>query len=74
MSDDLREREPIREQGDNPPHDGVRTDHAGSSEGPTPVAPGGDSVERAQDRMTGDGGGDRPKDPLANVEHPTADH
>jgi hypothetical protein len=72
MSDDQRQRHPIRDQGDNPPEDGTRSDYAGTG-GPTSgVAPGGAAVDRAEDRASS--GGDAPvRDPLADVEHPTAD-
>ncbi|MEJ7749504.1 MAG: hypothetical protein WKF56_09385 [Candidatus Limnocylindrales bacterium] len=43
MSDDLREREPARDQGDQPSEDGVRSDQAGtggSTVGPAPAAGG----------------------------------
>jgi hypothetical protein len=84
MADDLRERNPIRDQGDNPPEDGVRSDIGGTSEsgggprsgGATGVAPGGQAVERADDRADGGGAagaGEAPRDPLSDVEHPTAD-
>ncbi len=72
MSDDLRERDPIRDQGDNPPEDGIRSDHGGTGAGPGGVAPGGPSIERAERRSTS-GGHEPARDPLADVEHPTAD-
>lgn len=44
MSDDLREREPLGDRGDNPGEEGTRSDHAGSGArggvtGPTPPKP-----------------------------------
>ena len=73
MSDDTREREPGRLLGDNPPEAGVRSDLAGTSEGSEPVAPGAENVERI-DRQAESGSGDAPvANPLADVEHPTAD-
>lgn len=73
MSDDLREREPMRDQGDNPPEDGVRSDVGGSSAGATGVAAGGAAVDRAE-RVTEptDASAAEP-DPLSDVKHPTAD-
>ncbi len=74
MSDDQREREPLRDQGDNPPEAGVRSDLGGTSGGDAPVAPGGANVDRvAEQTEPGDGGAAGPRDPLAGVEHPTAD-
>ncbi len=80
MADDLREREPIRDQADNPPEDGLRSDVGASSSGSGPVAAGGTNVDRAE-RVTEpssggaapSGGGAAPPDPLADVKHPTAD-
>ena len=46
MSDDLREREPRRDQGDFPPEDGLRSDHAGTGGGVTGPAPAGGDPER----------------------------
>jgi hypothetical protein len=39
MSDDLRQREPARDRGDNPTEDGTRSDHAGTSAPGTTVGP-----------------------------------
>jgi len=72
MSDDQREREPLRDQADNPPEQGVRSDIAGTSEGSTPVAPGEDAVRRAG-ALTEHGGGAPDDNPLSDVEHHTAD-
>ena len=72
MADDQRERHPARDQADNPAEDGTRSDHAGTGAGPSGVAPGGTAVDRADDRATSDGQ-TPPRDPLADVEHPTAD-
>ena len=73
MSDDTREREPLRNQGDNPPEAGVRSDLGGTSDGSTPVAPGSANVSRIDDQAES-GSGDAPaRNPLAEVEHPTAD-
>ena len=73
MSDDTREREPLRDQGDNPPEAGVRSDLGGTSGGTDPVAPGAENVGRIDDQADS-GSGDAPaRDPLADVEHPTAD-
>src|SRR3954454_14160305 len=46
MSDDDRERHPLRDQGDSPAEDGIRSDHAGSGAAvggvdPTPAGTGG---------------------------------
>src|SRR3712207_856417 len=57
VSDDLREREPRRDQSDLPPEAGARSDYGGSSEGGTPVGPGGDAVSRADARVEGAAGG-----------------
>ena len=79
MADDQRERQPLRDQGDNPPEDGIRSDLGGSSATAGGVAPGGAAVERADDRSEpppsgGDGGsGPADPDPLDHVKHPTAD-
>ncbi len=74
MSDDLRERQPNRDQADLPPADGVRSDYGGSSEGSAPVAPGGAAVDRADARIGGERESrEQPADPLADVKHRTAD-
>ena len=61
MSDDTREREPLRDRADNPAEAGTRSDHAGTGTAPTGVAPGGSVREelavRAQDRETEPPGG-----------------
>lgn len=77
MADDLREREPLRDQGDNPPEEGIRSDIGGTSRGGS-VAPGGAAVERADDEMepasdAGTSGTGGRANPLSDVEHPTAD-
>jgi hypothetical protein len=74
MSDDQREREPLRDQADNPPEHGTRSDLGGTSEGSTPIAPGDVAVERAGAVAERDGNaGGAPADPLSDVDHPTAD-
>ena len=73
MSDDTREREPLRNQGDNPPEAGVRSDMAGTSEGSAPVAPGAADVSRIDDQAEAGSGHAPAINPLADVEHPTAD-
>jgi hypothetical protein len=75
MSDDQREREPLRDQGDNPPEAGVRSDLGGTSSGDATVAPGGADVDRIEEQAEpGDAkAGAGAHDPLADVEHPTAD-
>ena len=74
MSDDQREREPLRDQGDNPPEAGVRSDLGGTSEGSAPVAPGAANVSRTGDQTeSGSGEAGWRRDPLADVQHPTAD-
>jgi hypothetical protein len=75
MSDDQREREPLRDQGDNPPEAGVRSDLGGTSSGDATVAPGGANVQRIdQQAEPGEGEGEgEARDPLAHVDHPTAD-
>jgi hypothetical protein len=62
MSDDTREREPLRDRADNPAEAGTRSDHAGTGAGlagPAPGGsqPGGDMAIRAQDRETKPPGG-----------------
>ena len=57
MSDDTREREPLRDRADNPAVAGTRRDHAGTGATPAGAAPGGSAQERdmalrAQDRET----------------------
>jgi hypothetical protein len=74
MTDDQRERQPRRDQGDNPAEDGTRSDHAGSSgEGGSSVAPGGQAVRRAETRSEPDDDATRDLDPLGDVEHPAPD-
>lgn len=46
MSDDLREREPQRDQADHPPEAGTRSDHAGTGAGVAGPAPAGGDPER----------------------------
>ena len=70
LSDDTREREPVRDRADLPEEEGTRSDHAGTSSTPAGVTPGGseavrETAIRAQDREgeppagqgTGSGGG-----------------
>lgn len=57
MSDDLREREPLRDQADFPPEEGTRSDHAGTGTGTTGPAPAGGDPERIAE---GPAGGDEP--------------
>lgn len=70
LSDDTRDREPLRDRADNPPEAGIRSDHAGTGTNAAGAAPGGDEAVRdtavqAQDREgeppagqgTGAGGG-----------------
>ena len=57
MSDDLREREPVRDQMDFPPEDGIRSDHAGTGTGVVGPAPAGGDPERIAD---GPAGSERP--------------
>lgn len=54
MSDDLREREPLRDQMDFPPEDGIRSDHAGSGAGVVGPAPAGGDPERIAEGPAGD--------------------
>ncbi len=74
MSDDLRERQPERDLGDNPPEDGIRSDVGGTAT-TGGVAAGGPAISRANARIEGtdSGGGGEAPDPLSEVEHPTAD-
>jgi hypothetical protein len=73
MTDDERERQPRRDRGDSPPEDGTRSDVGGSGAGVGGVAPGGDAVERAEERTEPTGGTAGAEDPLRRVEHPTPD-
>ena len=62
MSDDTREREPLRDRADNPAEAGTRSDHAGTGATSAGVAPGGsqpggEMALRAQDRETQPPGG-----------------
>ena len=59
MSDDLREREPERTQGDDPTIEGTPSDHAGTGGGVAGPAPGGGTATPAGggDGATGDRGG-----------------
>ena len=54
MSDDLREREPRRDQADFPPEDGIRSDHAGTGAGVAGPAPGGGDPEALAGGPAGD--------------------
>lgn len=54
MSDDLREREPQRDQADDPPEDGTRSDHAGTGTGVAGPAPAGGDPERIAEGPAGD--------------------
>ena len=75
MSDDLRERQPERDLGDNPPEDGIRSD-VGATSTAGGVAAGGPAVGRADARIEAadtTSGDKAPRDPLSDVEHPTAD-
>ena len=52
MSDDTREREPLRDRADNPAEAGTRSDHAGSGATPAGVTPGGaEAVRETQLRV-----------------------
>ena len=53
MSDDLREREPLRDQADLPGEDGLRSDHAGTGTGVTGPAPAGSDPERIAEGPAG---------------------
>ena len=62
MSDDTREREPLRDRAENPAGAGTRSDHAGTGATSAGVAPGGSGQERdmalpARDRETQPPGG-----------------
>jgi hypothetical protein len=54
MSDDLREREPLRDQMDFPPEEGTRSDQAGTGAGVTGPAPAGGDPERISQGPAGD--------------------
>ncbi len=64
MSDDLREREPRRDQADFPPEDGIRSDHAGTGTGVVGPAPGGGDPERLAEGPAGD---PEPRSPVAGT-------
>ncbi|MBA2299602.1 MAG: hypothetical protein H0W22_02395 [Chloroflexi bacterium] len=53
MSDDLREREPLRDQGDFPPEDGIRSDQAGTGTGVVGPAPAGGDPEKLAEGPAG---------------------
>ena len=61
MSDDLREREPRRQEGDDPTIEGTRSDQAGTGTGTSGPAPaggqGGAVPAGGGDGSTGDRGG-----------------
>jgi hypothetical protein len=70
LSDDTRDREPLRDRADHPPEEGTRSDNAGTGTTAAGASPGGseavrESAVRAQDREgeppagqgTGAGGG-----------------
>ncbi len=54
MSDDLRERKTPREQGDFPPQEGLRSDHAGTGAGISGPAPAGGDPEALASTPAGD--------------------
>jgi hypothetical protein len=54
MSDDLRERQPQRDQADFPPENGIRSDHAGTGAGVAGPAPAAGDPERLADGPAGD--------------------
>jgi hypothetical protein len=56
MSDDLRERKPLRDQADLPGEDGLRSDHAGTGAGVAGPAPAGGDPERIAEGPAGQPG------------------
>ena len=56
MSDDLREREPLRDQGDFPPEEGIRSDQAGTGAGVLGPAPAGGDPEKVAEGPAADPG------------------
>ncbi len=54
MSDDVRERDPQRDQGDVPLEDGIRSDPAGAGAGVVGPAPGGGDPENVAQSPAGD--------------------
>ena len=54
MSDDHREREPLRDRADRPAEGGTRSDHAGTGGGPAGVTPGGSEAVRETELRTQD--------------------
>lgn len=47
LSDDARDREPLRDRADNPSEAGTRSDLGGTGSGASGVSPGGDAVREA---------------------------
>ena len=47
LSDDTRDREPLRDRADNPPEEGTRSDLGGTGSGASGVSPGGEAVRDA---------------------------
>ncbi len=62
MSDDLREREPLRDQADLPGEAGTRSDNAGTGAGVVGPAPSGGDPKRHEEQMAAG--------PAGNVEPP----
>jgi hypothetical protein len=61
MSDDLREREPLRDRSDFPEEEGTRSDHAGTGTGIVGPAPSGGDPERHAERVAeGPAGNEEP--------------
>jgi hypothetical protein len=46
LSDDARDREPLRDRADNPPEAGTRSDLGGTGTGDSGASPGGDAAVR----------------------------
>lgn len=46
LSDDVRDREPLRDRADNPPEAGTRSDLGGTGSGTSGASPGGDAAVR----------------------------
>ena len=51
MTDDQREREPLRDRADHPPEAGTRSDQAGTGTGVIGPAPGGGDPDGARDAV-----------------------
>jgi hypothetical protein len=60
LSDDTRDREPLRDRADNPPEAGTRSDIGGTGSGASGATPGGDAAVRETAVRTQDREGEPP--------------